>query len=222
MSNFQTIISDLRKEMIVDYAKIEYTREWFDNKDNQAHTIQDRMIFHPDKPYENEIVVDDYFLIDLYYNDELDDSEIWEVRSTKEKIYDKIRRQWFNFKPIRKITTGKQFGYPNGYWKVNNKVAQAKLDQTLLCEKIANELLSQQNKTIRDEANLEHSNREKNTGFADTLIQEKQKHKDFVELLEKKLCLYVVPCFKRLRINPCYNCQKIFNVLAELESEVTK
>jgi hypothetical protein len=62
----------------------------------------------------------------------------------------------------------------------NLHVCQAKLDQTLLCEKIANELLSQQNKTIQDEANLEHSNREKNTGFADALIQEKQKHKDFM------------------------------------------
>jgi hypothetical protein len=76
------------------------------------------MLFHPDKPYDNEIKVDDYFLIDLYYNHELNDSEIWEVRNTKKKIYDKRRKQWFNFKPIRKITTGKQFGFPNGYWKV--------------------------------------------------------------------------------------------------------
>jgi hypothetical protein len=67
------------------------------------------------------------------------------------------------------------------------KILQAKLDQTLLCEK---------------------------------------KHKDFIEKLKKRLeerlCLHVVPCFKRLRKNPCYNCQKIFNVLAEIESEVTK
>jgi hypothetical protein len=105
-------------QQLEDKKEFKFTREWFLNEDNQVHTIFDRMLFHPDKPYKHEIKVDGHFLIDLFRNDDLDDVEIWEVRLTKEKIYCKRRKKWFNFKPIRKITTGKQFGYPNGYWRV--------------------------------------------------------------------------------------------------------
>jgi phage N-6-adenine-methyltransferase len=96
--------------------------------------------------------------------------------------------------------------------------SQAKLDQTLLCEKIAEELLSQQNKNkdLDDTNNsiicLQNLDKQKQTGSADALIQEKQnnisietylnhiqalniklveqkkeleqKHKDFVEKLK--------------------------------------
>ena len=34
-------------------------------------------------------------------------------------------KQWFNFDAIRKITTGKQFGYPNGYWKIPEELNDA-------------------------------------------------------------------------------------------------
>ena len=99
----------------IDYSKIEYTREWFEK--NQAHTILDIEDFKISS-CDNIIHIGEHFLLDLYHNDELDDSEIWEVELTSQTYYDKRRKQWFCFKPIRKITTGKQFGYPNGYWKL--------------------------------------------------------------------------------------------------------
>ena len=111
---------------MTDYTKINYTREWFDNPENKAHTIQDVELFN-DKECENIIQIGEHFLLDLYpiYGNgesrEGTDVEIWEVENTKKKHYHKIRGQWFNFKAIRKITTGKQFGYPNGYWKVCDK-----------------------------------------------------------------------------------------------------
>ncbi len=86
----------------------EYNREWFDN--NHIHDI--------------DLKIGDHFLLDLYpvyengENRDSTDVEIWEVEVTKKKIYHKRRRQWFNFKAIRKVTTGKQFSYPNGYWRV--------------------------------------------------------------------------------------------------------
>ncbi len=109
---------------MVDYTKIKYTRGWFDNPENQAHTVQDDNLFG--KTSKNQIKIGDHFLIDLIpvygngKNRQGTDVEIWEVTNTKRKQYCKERRQWFNFIPIRKITTGKQFGYPNGYWKVND------------------------------------------------------------------------------------------------------
>lgn len=109
----------------IDYTKIEYTREWFQDKENQAHTIQDIELFHT-QDCKNIIQIGEHFLLDLYpvygngKNRAGTDVEIWEVENTKRKIKDKIRGQSFNFKPIRKITTGKQFGYPNGYWKINS------------------------------------------------------------------------------------------------------
>ena len=113
-----------RCDEMIDYTKINYTREWFMDKDNQAHTIQDVTLFN-NKNCENIIQIGDNFLLDLIPID--NDVEIWEVTNTKKKHYCKERRQWFNFIPIRKITTGKQFGYPNGYWKVKeNKLEGAK------------------------------------------------------------------------------------------------
>ena len=103
--------------MVTDYTKIEYTREWFMNEENQAHTIQDVELFG-NKDCKNIIQIGDNFLLDLIPIN--DDVEIWEVTNTKSKHYCKERGQWFNFIPIRKITTGKQFGYPNGYWKVKH------------------------------------------------------------------------------------------------------
>jgi hypothetical protein len=100
---------------MTDYAKIEYTREWFDNPENQAHTIQDIEEFNIEK-FGNIIEIGDHFLLDLIPID--NDVEIWEVVNTKKKHYCSKRNSWFNFMMIRKITTGKQFGYPNGYWRV--------------------------------------------------------------------------------------------------------
>lgn len=103
--------------MIIDKLKseFEFTREWFMNEDNQVHTIQDRMIFHPKEPYKNEIGIGEHFLVDLIPKG--DDVEIWEVENTTKEYYIEGRGK-LQLKPIRKITTGKQFGYPNGYWKV--------------------------------------------------------------------------------------------------------
>jgi len=107
-----------------DYTKIEYTRKWF--KSNQAHTIQD-VEFFKIKNYKNIIQIGDHFLLDLipvYENGKnraLTDVEIWEVMNTKSKHYCKERKLWFTFLMIKKITTGKQFGYPNGYWKLKQK-----------------------------------------------------------------------------------------------------
>jgi hypothetical protein len=105
---------------MIDYKKINYTRKWFMDKDNQAHTIQDDLIFSHTS--ENQIKIGDNFILDLIPID--NDVEIWEVTNTKIKHYCKERHQWFNFIPIRRITTGKQFGYPNGYWRVKEKTAQ--------------------------------------------------------------------------------------------------
>lgn len=110
---------------MIDYTKILYTREWFDNKENQAHTIQDDKLF--EKTSVNQIKIGEHFLLDLIpvyengKNRSATDVEIWEVENTEKKYYCKERKQWFNFKMIKKITTGKQFGYPNGYWKVEEK-----------------------------------------------------------------------------------------------------
>lgn len=102
---------------------MEFTREWFQDKKNQVSTIQDTNLFSLDKSEENIIEIGGHFLVDLipvYENGngrDLTDVEIWEVENTgkKHKVKD---RGILNLKPIRKITTGKQFGYPNGYWRV--------------------------------------------------------------------------------------------------------
>lgn len=105
-----------------DYMKIKYSRKWFE--ENQAHTIQDVKLFGMVVKGRSIIQIGDHFLLDLIpiYNNgrnrESTDVEIWEVVNSKKKHYCKERKQWFNFEMLRKITTGKQFGYPNGYWKI--------------------------------------------------------------------------------------------------------
>ena len=100
----------------------EFTKEWFQDKKNQVHTIQDNKLFGRTDDC-NEIKIGEHFLVDLipvYGNGkgrDMTDVEIWEVENT-EKKHNVPNRGKLNIKPIRKITTGKQFGYPNGYWKV--------------------------------------------------------------------------------------------------------
>lgn len=85
-------------------------RSYFDDEKNKVH--------------DSDLKVGDHFMLDLYPvygngdNRSPTDVEIWEVEVTKKKNYHKRRGQWFNFKAIKMITTGKQFGYPNGYWKI--------------------------------------------------------------------------------------------------------
>ena len=117
-------LKDLKIELENKEKKFKFTREWFLNEDNQVHTVQDSLFFHQGEPYKNQVEIGDHFLIDLipvYSNGEgrsPTDVEIWEVENTKKKHYCKERHQWFNFKMIKKVTTGKQFRFPNGYWKV--------------------------------------------------------------------------------------------------------
>jgi len=104
--------------------EFKFTREWFLDKNNQVHTIQDTIFFGKPENTKDIIHIGEHFLLDLqgvYGNGKNRDStdvEIWEVENTKKKYYCKGRGQWFNFKMIRKVTTGNQFGCPNGYWKV--------------------------------------------------------------------------------------------------------
>jgi hypothetical protein len=109
---YLTKIQEIKKEN-------EYTREYFDNPNNK---LQDK-----------DLKVGDHFILDLYpvYGNgegrNLTDVDICEVEVTKDLVYHKERGQKFNFRFIRKVTTGKQFGYPNGYWKVkrNDKLKTA-------------------------------------------------------------------------------------------------
>lgn len=113
---------------MIDYSKIKYTRDWFDNPENQAHTIQDVRLFKTaGTENANVIQIGEHFLLDLIpvfsngKNRASTDVEIWEVVNTKRKHFCKERNQWFEFEMLRKITSGKQFGFPNGYWKVKDK-----------------------------------------------------------------------------------------------------
>ena len=106
----------------------EFTKEWFQDKKNQVSTIQDVKLFDKIED-ETTIQIGEHFLLDLYehYGNgrgrSPTDVEIWEVENTKREIYHPRRCQKFHFKAIRKITMGKQFGYPNGYWKVPEQFA---------------------------------------------------------------------------------------------------
>jgi hypothetical protein len=92
----------------------EFTREWFMDKKNQVHTNQDNKFFGRTDDSE-EIPIGGHFLLDLIPVE--NDVEIWEVENTVKKHMVKGRGK-LDVRPIRKITTGKQFGYPNGYWKI--------------------------------------------------------------------------------------------------------
>lgn len=104
---------------------MKFTREWFLDKENQVQTIQDVELFG-NKTNKDVIKIGEHFLLDLYEHHgngrgrSPTDVEIWEVENTKRKIYHPRRCQKFQFKAIRKVTMGKQFGYPNGYWRVPN------------------------------------------------------------------------------------------------------
>jgi len=100
----------------------------------------------------------------------------------------------------------------------NNKlceVCQAKLDQTLLCEKIANERIERQHKAFMDASLL----REIKVG------ELKQMHKDFVEKLNKlrdelyeKLPVGDINAFDLIRTLKCH-INKLDELKAELKSE---
>ena len=100
--------------------EFKFTREWFLDKKNQVHTEQDIQRFGK-RDGCNEIKIGEHFLVDLIpVDNECSDIEIWEVENTKKKYYVRGRGK-LPVRPIRKITTGKQFGYPNGYWRVPKK-----------------------------------------------------------------------------------------------------
>lgn len=111
--------------------KFEFTREWFLNPDNQVHTRQDVELFKGavngsigKTKKENIVEIGEHFLVDLYpvYDNGVHrsstDVEIWEVENTNKEIFHKRRGVKLPFKAIKKVTTGRKFGYPNGYWKV--------------------------------------------------------------------------------------------------------
>ena len=103
--------------------QFEFTREWFQDEKNQVHTEQDNKLFGRTDDCE-EIKIGEHFLVDLIpIDDKCSDVEIWEVENTKEK-HNVLRRGKLPLKPIRKVTTGKQFGFPNGYWKVPQELKQ--------------------------------------------------------------------------------------------------
>jgi len=107
-----------------------FTREWFQDKKNQVHTRQDIDLFNDrEYPKENIIEIGEHFLVDLIpVDDKCSDVEIWEVENTKKK-HGVLRRGKLPLKPIRKITTGKQFGFPNGYWRVPETKDQQNLEK---------------------------------------------------------------------------------------------
>jgi len=82
----------MEQENKVDYLKIEYNKEWFEN--NKAHTIYDVTLWKI-KDASNIIHPGDHFLLDLYPVDEKSsDVEIWEVILTGIELYDKIRKDF--------------------------------------------------------------------------------------------------------------------------------
>ena len=64
---------------------MEFTREWFLDKDNQVTTIQDVNRFNLDKEKEKIIDIGEHFLVDLIPIDNNNDVEIWEVENTLKK-----------------------------------------------------------------------------------------------------------------------------------------
>ena len=95
---------------------------------------------------------------------------------------------------------------------------QAKLNQTLLCEKIAED----ENKRLLDFLNiregvLEDSRKEVYQLVSDLEV-EKQKHKDFVEKLKEEIKSHIAGSEKFYDDNP----ENLLKFIAELESEVKK
>jgi len=97
----------LTEEQIIDiYKNIDYTREWFKNHKYRYKLGQG---FNP--------MLGEYFLLDLYYDENKHDTEVWLVRGTKPK-YDKRRKQKLPFEPIAFIINNRQFGTINGYFQI--------------------------------------------------------------------------------------------------------
>lgn len=100
----------INEEKVVKiYKNIIYTRDWFLNHEYQYKLGQS---FDP--------YVGEYFLLDLYYDQKLDDTEIWLVKGCKPK-YNNRRKMKLPFEPISFITYNKQFGTVNGYWQLLDK-----------------------------------------------------------------------------------------------------
>jgi len=162
---------------------------------------------------------------------------------TFEKIIAELRNEIPNDKELREFVISEfvNSGFITVHqWRnfidyLGMKLRKTKLDQTLLCEKIAEdekmklyaewridvketeERLSQQNKTD-SLTNSEMIDGTEQTGFADALIQEKQKHKDFVEKEIKFLIELNTPDLWNSSFR--YVNLKLQDRIAELESEV--
>lgn len=97
----------LTEEQIIQIYKEEnYSKEWFKQHEYQYKLGQG---FDP--------LIGEYFLLDLYYDENKNDTEIWLVKGSKPK-YDSRRKQTFPFTPIAFITYNRQFGTVNGYWQL--------------------------------------------------------------------------------------------------------
>ena len=96
----------LTEEQIIDiYKSINYSKEWFDN-----HKYQYRLGQGFD-PY-----IGEYFLVDLYFDKRLNETEVWLVKGSKPK-YDSTRKHKLPFIPVALITYNGKFGMVNGYWQ---------------------------------------------------------------------------------------------------------
>ena len=108
------------------YSINDFTEEWrvqiadylFENPDyfcnkNSVDVIGEVQHFKLRSP--NYIIFENEFLMcDFYCN------EMWVCCYISKKRYDKIRKDWFNLKPILKITVDCSGKFPcfNGYWKI--------------------------------------------------------------------------------------------------------
>jgi hypothetical protein len=94
------------QKVIDTYKNIIYSREWF-----KQHEYVYRFGQNFD-PY-----IGEYFLVDLYFDIKLHDTEIWLVKGCKPK-YDNKRKCKLPFEPIVFIDYNKQYGTVNGYWQL--------------------------------------------------------------------------------------------------------
>ena len=98
---------NLTEEQIIEiYREIEYSRDWFEKHKYQYRLGQG---YNP--------LIGEYFLVDLYFDENKYDTEIWLVKGSKPK-YNARRKQKLPLEPIAFITYNKQFGTVNGYWQL--------------------------------------------------------------------------------------------------------
>lgn len=98
---------NISEEKIIEiYKNIKYTRDWFLNHEYQYRLGQ---TFDP--------FIGEYFLVDMYYDSKLHDTEVWLVKGCKPK-YDSRRKTKLPFEAVAFITYNKQFGTVNGYWQI--------------------------------------------------------------------------------------------------------